>query len=59
MEVLRENFQNVNLPLTLLSQYLPKQYDKVRNGELANEAWALVRDVIGAYIDDYYYAILR
>src|ERR1039458_8502679 len=47
------NLGAVDIPLPLLSQYLPDQYTRVRRGELASEPTALavdrVRDVLRAY----------
>jgi D-tagatose-1,6-bisphosphate aldolase subunit GatZ/KbaZ len=47
------NLDAVDIPLPLLSQYLPDQYPRVRRGELASEPTALVvdrvRDVLRAY----------
>ena len=47
------NLAEVEIPLPLLSQYLPDQYPRVRRGELASEPTALVvdrvRDVLRTY----------
>jgi D-tagatose-1,6-bisphosphate aldolase subunit GatZ/KbaZ len=47
------NLSNVDIPLPMLSQYLPNQYARVRHGELAAEPTALaidsVRDVLRTY----------
>jgi D-tagatose-1,6-bisphosphate aldolase subunit GatZ/KbaZ len=56
--VLSENFEGVEIALTVLSQYMPKQYEKVRNGELVNQAELLVNDFVAGTIDDYLYAIV-
>lgn len=52
-EKLVENLRKVIIPLPLLSQYLPLQYERVRNGELKNEVEELiidrVRDAIRPY----------
>jgi len=59
IDVLMDNFKDETIPLTLLSQYLPVQYQKVRAGELDNEAESLLKDVIGVYVDCYLQAIKR
>ena len=41
------------IPATLISQYLPEQYDAVRAGELRAEPAALVRDNIGRVLAGY------
>lgn len=40
-------------PLTLLSQFLPVQYAKIRAGQLLNDARALVADKVGQVLEDY------
>lgn len=46
VEKLFENFNNIDIPLPLLSQYFPQQYIKVRNGEIKSNAKALIIDKI-------------
>lgn len=43
-------------PLNLLSQFMPIQYTKVREGKLKNDPKELVLDRIGNTIDEYLYA---
>ena len=43
--------------LPLLSQYMPIQYARVRDGELENKVDELILDRIGDCIDDYIFAI--
>lgn len=52
-----ENLNNINIPQTIISQYMPVQYRRVQNGKILPTADALVIDHIGDYIDDYLYAI--
>ena len=52
-DVLFENLSQVTIPLPLLSQYLPRQYERVRTGELCNDARELLYDHIGDYITIY------
>ena len=54
---LLDNLSKPDIPLTLLSQFLPIQYNKVREDRLAKTPLALLRDVIGSTIEDYLYAI--
>jgi D-tagatose-1,6-bisphosphate aldolase subunit GatZ/KbaZ len=53
VERLMENLGRTNLPETMLSAYLPRQYERVREGALKNDAEALivdkVRDVLRVY----------
>lgn len=50
------NLRQSPIPLTLLSQYMPMQYNRVRNGVISNDPLALALDRIGDCIDDYIYA---
>ena len=47
LENLSEGRSGELIPLVLLSQYLPDQYEAVRAGAVADEPAALVRDRIG------------
>jgi len=51
--VLLRNLTGRRLPETLLSQYLPDQYDAVRAGLLEGEPTALIRHHIGRVLDRY------
>jgi len=50
------NLGTVNIPLTLISEFMPVQYNKIRNGELRNDPESLLRDRIVNCIDDYLFA---
>ena len=52
-----KNIDEAQIPMTLLSQYMPLQYQAVRNGSIECSAEALILDRIGNYIDDYLHAI--
>ena len=54
IDTLFANFRK-GVPLNLLSQFMPIQYTKVREGLLANEPEALVFDRVGNTIDEYLY----
>ncbi len=50
-------FKNTEMiPLTLLSQYMPIQYRKVREGKLVNDPRLLVSDWVNELVNDYLYA---
>ncbi|WP_288221614.1 class II D-tagatose-bisphosphate aldolase, non-catalytic subunit [uncultured Clostridium sp.] len=57
LEKLIENLSNVEIPITLISQFMHEQYKKVRKGKLLPKAEELLKDRIGEYIDDYIYAV--
>ncbi|MGI6565820.1 MAG: D-tagatose-bisphosphate aldolase, class II, non-catalytic subunit [Limnochordia bacterium] len=57
VETLMENLSAAPIPLTLISQYLPVQYKRIRAGLLENEPEALLKDKIKAVLEDYEFAI--
>ena len=54
-EVLLKHFEN-GVPLNLLSQFMPIQYTKVREGVIENSPEALIIDRVCNCIDEYLYA---
>jgi len=52
---LMNNFKD-GVPLNLLSQFLPRQYTKVREGLIANNPEAIIKDHIIDTVNDYMYA---
>lgn len=50
------NLRDTGIPLNLLSQFMPIQYTKVREGILENDPVALIEDRITNTIDEYLYA---
>lgn len=53
------NLDAIGIPVSLLSQYLPVQYARVRSGSLPPRAADLLIDRVGDCIDNYLYAVLR
>ncbi|MCL2654866.1 MAG: class II D-tagatose-bisphosphate aldolase, non-catalytic subunit [Coriobacteriia bacterium] len=51
--LLLENLSRQSIPLPLLSQYLPQQYEHVRSGKIQNNARELLSDHIEEYIAVY------
>ena len=51
-----ENLRKEGISLAVLSQFMPIQYTKVREGELENDPEALIKDRIKNTIDEYCYA---
>jgi D-tagatose-1,6-bisphosphate aldolase subunit GatZ/KbaZ len=47
------NFGDQEIPLTLLSQYLPVQFEKIRAGLIRNDSLAIVQDKLFALLDIY------
>lgn len=56
LNCLLENLEKYPPPLTLLSQFLPVQYEQVRAGSLPNVPRDLIYDKIKSVVDDYAYA---
>lgn len=53
LERLLHNLGDNPLPLSLLSQYLPRQYEKIRLGELKNHPRELILAKVMDVLDDY------
>ena len=51
------NLERFSIPLTLLSQYLPAQFCKVRSGKLMAEPMSLLWDKIIEVLEDYAFAV--
>jgi D-tagatose-1,6-bisphosphate aldolase subunit GatZ/KbaZ len=51
------NLSQYPIPLSLLSQYLPQQYERIRQGALAAKPQALVTDKIERVLVDYAFAV--
>ena len=55
-EKLLENVDSVKIPLSMIRQFFPIQYIKIRDGRLKNEPKAVIYDRITEVVDDYNYA---
>jgi D-tagatose-1,6-bisphosphate aldolase subunit GatZ/KbaZ len=53
---LMANLDEVPLPLSLISQYMPEIYPGIRNGAMPNSARQIVHHRIQSILDDYSYA---
>lgn len=56
-EKLLKNFDDIEIPLHMLHQFMPLQYIKVRDGILASNGRDLVKDFVVNLVDDYNYAV--
>ncbi len=56
LSTLLANLNARELPLPLLSQYFPIQYEKIRAGKLVNNPEALIKDHIGEILAKYHFA---
>lgn len=57
LRTLLENLDREGIPLALLSQYLPLQYQRLRSGAIGGSAESLLLDRIGDSIDPYLDAV--
>lgn len=55
IEVMMKNLNDI--PLSLLSQYMPIQYRKLREGQLKKDPERLAQDVVHELLKDYRYAV--
>ncbi len=53
------NLRTVDIPLTLVSQFLPVQYARIRKGILKNDPESLLKDRVKNVLEDYAYAVSR
>ena len=58
IDMLFDNLRKQVIPLSLLSQFLPIQYHKIRKGHLENDPYEIALDSISNVLDDYNYAVL-
>ncbi|MDI9506481.1 MAG: class II D-tagatose-bisphosphate aldolase, non-catalytic subunit [Clostridiales bacterium] len=56
MDTLLGNLRGVHIPLSMLHQYMPIQYARVRDGQLPSEPEALLFDCVREMAEDYNYA---
>lgn len=56
INTLLENLSTIDIPETLLSQYLPVQYRLVKEGMINNDPESLITSYIQGYLDDYEFA---
>lgn len=53
-ELLLQNLEKVKIPLTIISQYLPEQYQHIREGKINPDPISILEDKCNAVIDRYY-----
>ncbi len=52
-----ENFDEHMIPMNLLKQYMPIQYNKIRYGKLPSDPRSLIKAGVTSVIDEYIYAV--
>lgn len=58
-ERMMRNLAQQPLPLSLISQYFPRQYEKIRSGTMRNDAKALLLSQVSVVLEDYQVACAR
>jgi len=53
LQLLINNLTGINIPLSLISQYFPQQYEKIRRREIENTPDALITDKIISVLKNY------
>jgi D-tagatose-1,6-bisphosphate aldolase subunit GatZ/KbaZ len=51
------NLRSADIPISLISQFFPRQYSRIRKGLLENDPEALIRDSVRSVLDNYSYAV--
>ncbi len=59
MEVLFDNLSKVEIPITIIHQYLPIQYHRVLSGELKNTPRELAKSGVMVFVEDYEYSVSK
>ena len=57
LRLLIGNLRSDDVPLSLVSQFFPGQYNKIRMGLLKNDPEALIRDCVKSILESYSYAV--
>jgi D-tagatose-1,6-bisphosphate aldolase subunit GatZ/KbaZ len=57
IDVLIHNLRAIKIPMPLISQYLPSQYWKIRDGHMSSDPIELVKGSIKDTLDNYYAAV--
>jgi len=57
VEKLMRNLSSKEIPLTLISQFLPNQYRQIRNGELQNDVQEIIFNKVEEVLSIYKYAV--
>jgi D-tagatose-1,6-bisphosphate aldolase subunit GatZ/KbaZ len=57
VDKLLENLSSTEIPITLVSQYFPRQYDEIRNGEIVLSARSLIESKIDEVLTIYKNAV--
>jgi len=58
IDLLIKNLESIDIPLTIISQYMPIQFTKIRRGLLEKTPEALIKDRVDNILDDYRFAVL-
>lgn len=56
LERLLQNLAGKPPPLALVSQFMPRQWEKLRNGQIKNTPEAFILDIVGSVLEEYTFA---
>lgn len=56
IQIMIRNLSEIEIPNTLISQFMPYQYRKIKEGLIGKDPNSLIYDYIKLYLDDYEYA---
>lgn len=59
VEHLLDNLGHMDIPMTVISQYMPVQYQRIRQGKLKNNAVDLLKDKVICVVERYRSALLE
>jgi len=57
LDRLMQNLQGKTLPLPLVSQYAPLQWERIRSGRIENKPEAIILDKINCVLEEYAFAV--
>jgi D-tagatose-1,6-bisphosphate aldolase subunit GatZ/KbaZ len=57
IDILIKNLKSIDIPLTIISQYMPIQFKKIRKGLIEKDPEALIKDRVDNLLDDYQFAV--
>jgi D-tagatose-1,6-bisphosphate aldolase subunit GatZ/KbaZ len=56
LERLLQNLAGKPPPLALVSQFMPRQWERLRNGQIKNTPEAFILDIVGSVLEEYTFA---
>ena len=57
LNILIKNLNEVKIPLSILRQYMPVEYNQIRNSQIKNNPVDIIIGHISNTLDEYFFAI--